>query len=80
MAAGPENDKITDKVAKDPSSKTESTASDHPTHTKDDEKHGDKVEFRHHTANPGPAIKNIDVPQEDTREDRAKRAEELNRK
>ena len=77
---------ITEKIAKDPSSKTPTTASDHPAHqntattAEDQGKVGDKVQFRDHEANPGPAIvKEVNVPQEGSREDRNKKAAELNK-
>ncbi|KFZ05066.1 hypothetical protein V501_08706 [Pseudogymnoascus sp. VKM F-4519 (FW-2642)] len=71
---------ITEQIAKEPSSKTDSTASSHPVHN-DSEPKGDPVQIRHHQANPGPAIPiDFQVQQEGTKEDRAKRAAELNKK
>lgn len=79
---------ITEKLAKDPSSKTPSTASSHPAHqntattAEDQSKVGDKVQFRDHQAAPGPAImdpKEINVQMEGTREERDKKAAELNK-
>lgn len=70
---------ITDKVAKEHGSKTESTASSHPAHN-ESEKKGDPVEFKYHQATPGPAIpKDFQAQQEGTKEDRMKRAAELNK-
>ena len=71
---------ITEQIAKDPSSKTESTtASSHPAHNNPEPK-GEQVKIQHHQANPGPAIpKDFQVQQEGTKEDRVKRAAELNK-
>ena len=79
---------ITEKIAKDPSSKTNSNASSDPLHensaapSEDQGKVGDKVQFCDHAANPGPQVadfKTVNVPQEGTREDRDKKAAELNK-
>jgi len=85
MPAGPDETdnhpkgSITDQVAKDPSSKTGSTASDHPAH-QDGAPEGDKVQFRAHEANPGPAVpKDFNIQQEGTKEERQARAQELNK-
>lgn len=85
MPAGPDetdnhpSGSITEQVAKNPTSKTESTASDHPVHG-DDNQQGDKVQFRYHEAHPGPAIpKDFNVKEEGTREERRAKAEELNK-
>ncbi len=85
MPAGPdETDRhavgaATEHVANTASSKTESNASTHPLHQKEPPK-GDKVEFRHHEANPGPAVPdNFKAAQEGTKEDRAAKAKELNK-
>jgi len=70
---------ITEQVAKNPSSNTESTASDHPNHH-DGEPKGEQVQFRHHQANPGPAIpKDFSAQEEGTKEERRKKTEELNK-
>ncbi|KAH8601202.1 hypothetical protein B0O99DRAFT_501918 [Bisporella sp. PMI_857] len=74
----PKGSNITEQVGKDPSSKTESNASSHPIHDQG-EPRGDKVEFRHFQANPGPAITQVDVPQEGTKEERRAKAQELNK-
>jgi len=68
-------------IAENASSKTESTASDHPMHRQPEPK-GEQVKFIHHQANPGPAIPQDqlkDVPQEGTRDERRARAEALNK-
>lgn len=93
MPAGPsdETDKhtsgqLTEMIAKEHSSKTESTASSHPAHKNENNpqnqgKVGDKVQFRDHTANPGPAVldaKEVNPKLEGTREDRNAKAAELN--
>jgi len=63
---------------KNASSKTDSNASDHPLHHQ--EPKGDKVEIRHHQANPGPVIPNeINAEQEGTKEERRAKAEALNK-
>jgi hypothetical protein len=73
---GPSN--ITEQVAKDPTSKTDSTASGHPHHT-DSEPKGDKVHFLHHQANPGPVIlEKFDASQEGTKEERIAKAAAMN--
>ncbi|KAI9730142.1 MAG: hypothetical protein M1818_008236 [Claussenomyces sp. TS43310] len=85
MPAGPDEQdttpagSITEQVASNPSSKTESSASDHPLH--DDAKSKDeKVNFLHHKANPGPAIpKDFSAKEEATKEERQARAQELNK-
>ncbi|KAM3075861.1 hypothetical protein ACMFMF_005209 [Clarireedia jacksonii] len=69
---------ITDQVGKTASSNTASTASDHPLH-QEDEKKGDKVEFRHHQAHPGPVVPNSMPEQEGSKEDRQARTAELNK-
>jgi len=69
----------TEQVMKNASSKTESHASSHPLHD-DGEPKGDKVQFRHHEANPGPVIsENINVQQEGTKEERRAKAEAMNK-
>jgi hypothetical protein len=69
----------TEHIAKNASSKTESTASTHPLHDQGEPK-GDKVEIRHHQANPGPAIpQDFNIQQEGTKEERAAKAQELNK-
>ena len=85
MPAGPdENDNhptgaATEDVGKNASSKTESTASDHPLHNKGEPK-GEKVEIRHHQAHPGPAIPdNFSAQQEGTKEERKAKAEAMNK-
>ncbi|KAG9242320.1 hypothetical protein BJ878DRAFT_426173 [Calycina marina] len=76
----PDTTNHTESVAANSSSKTESNASSHPLHQGDkDEKKGEEVEFRHHTANPGPQITQVDVPQEGTKEERRMKAQELNK-
>jgi hypothetical protein len=73
------NGAATDRVARDPSSKTESTASSHPIHNIGERK-GDKVEFLHHKANPGPVLPaEINAQQEGTKEERMEKAKELNK-
>jgi len=70
---------ITEHVGKNASSKTESNASTHPLHDGGEPK-GDKVEFRHHEAHPGPAIpKDFDIQQEGTKEERQAKTKELNK-
>jgi len=76
--AGPDDTNHTEHVANNASSKTESNASTHPLHDQG-EKKGDQVEFRHHQANPGPAITEVNVPQEGTKEERREKAQELNK-
>jgi len=85
MPAGPDETdnhqagSITEHVAQNASSKTESTASDHPIHG-NDKPAGDKVEFRHHEANPGPVIpKEFNIQQEGTKEERRAKAEAMNK-
>jgi hypothetical protein len=85
MPAGPEetdNHPIgagTEHVAKTASSKTESNASTHPLHDQGEPK-GEKVEIRHHEANPGPVIpEEINAQQEGTKEERRAKAEALNK-
>jgi hypothetical protein len=85
MPAGPdETDKHpaggpTEHVSKNASSKTESTASTHPLHDQGQPK-GDKVEFRHHQAQPGPVIpQDFNAQQEGTKEEREVKAKELNK-
>ena len=80
---------ITEQLAKDPSSKTPTTASDHPAHkddsaptSKDTGKVGDKVQLRDHQAAPGPPVfqpGEINANLEGTREERDKKAAELNK-
>lgn len=77
--AGPDDTNHTEHVGKNSSSKTESSASNHPLHDQE-EKKGEQVEFRHHQANPGPAITQVHVPQEGTQEERRAKAQELNNK
>lgn len=87
MPAGPEetdnhkSGSITEQVAKNPSSKTDSQASDHHHHkTEEDNKQGDQVQFRHHEANPGPAVsKDFSAQEEGTKEERRAKAEEMNK-
>jgi len=70
---------ITDKIAKSPSSKTDTTASNHPAHIAGETK-GDKVQFRAHDANPGPAVpENFNAQQEGTKQERQAKAKELNK-
>jgi hypothetical protein len=70
---------ITEHVGKNASSKTDSNASTHPIHD-DGEPKGDKVQFRHHEANPGPVLpKEINAQQEGTKEERRAKAQELNK-
>lgn len=74
---GPENS-ITDQVAQNPSSNTESTASEHQHHHEGEK--GAKASAMDHRAHPGPAIpKEFNVQQEGTKEERMKRMEELNK-
>lgn len=88
MPAGPEESGLTDHVAEHASSKTETNASDHPIHGKDEETPGDKVQFRYteetaakaHQAAPGPAVpENFSAQQEGTKEERKAKAEALNK-
>lgn len=73
------NTSMTEQVAKNPSSKTDSGASDHAAHQSEGSK-GDKVEIRHHQANPGPAIpKDFNIQEEGTKEERRAKAEEMNK-
>jgi hypothetical protein len=68
----------TERVASDASSKTESTASHH-IHNKGKGK-GDRVEFLHHKANPGPVLPaEISAQQEGTKEERMAKAKEMNK-
>ena len=86
MPSGPdethahENTSMTEQAAENASSKTDTTASDHPKH-KVEGPIGDKVDIRHHQANPGPVIhqdlKNI--PQEGSKEERRMKMEEMNK-
>ncbi|TVY60766.1 hypothetical protein LSUE1_G008431 [Lachnellula suecica] len=70
----------TEHVAKNASSKTESNASTHPLHGQGEPK-GDKVEFIHHQAQPGPAVpKDFNAQEEGTKEERKAKAEALNKK
>lgn len=85
MPAGPdETDNhatgaATEHVAKTASSKTESNASTHPIHDQGPPK-GDKVEFRHYEAQPGPAIpQDFSAQQEGTKEERQAKAQALNK-
>lgn len=85
MPAGPdETDNhatgaATEHTAANASSKTESNASTHPLHGKEEPK-GDKVEFIHHQANPGPAVpQDFSAQQEGTKEERRAKAEAMNK-
>ncbi|KAL5317341.1 hypothetical protein ACEPPN_014436 [Leptodophora sp. 'Broadleaf-Isolate-01'] len=85
MPAGPdETDNhqtgaATEHTAKHASSKTESNASTQSLHDQGEVK-GDKVEFIHHQAQPGPAVpKEFNVEQEGTKEERAAKTKELNK-
>lgn len=85
MPAGPdETDNhapgaATEHVAKNASSKTESSASTHLLHNEGGSK-GDKVEIRHHQANPGPVLhEDLSAQQEGTKEERRARAQEMNK-
>ncbi|KAF8859393.1 hypothetical protein BDZ45DRAFT_714117 [Acephala macrosclerotiorum] len=85
MPAGPEETDnhptgaATEHVMKNASSKTDSNASDHPLHDQGPPK-GDKVEFRHHEAQPGPAIpQDFSAQQEGTKEERQANAQALNK-
>jgi len=85
MPAGPDETdnhvagSITEHIGKNASSKTESTASTHPLHNEGEPK-GDKVEFRYHQANPGPALPSeINAEQEGTKEERRAKAQEMNK-
>lgn len=69
----------TESVARNSSSKTESTASSHPIHDRGEPK-GDKVDIRYHQANPGPVLPaEINVQQEGTKEERMAKAKEMNK-
>lgn len=85
MPAGPEETynhaagAATEHVAKNASSKTDSNASDHPLHGKGETK-GEKVDIRHHQANPGPAIpQDFNAQEEGTKAERKAKAEALNK-
>lgn len=85
MPAGPDETdnhpagSITEHVGKNASSKTESNASTHPIHHGGEPK-GDKVEFRHHQANPGPVLHDdLSAQQEGTKEERRAKAQEMNK-
>jgi len=65
-------------VADNASSKTDSNASTHPLHGKETPK-GEQVQFRHHEANPGPAITKDLPQQEGTKEERRAKADALNK-
>jgi hypothetical protein len=70
---------ITDQIAKNPSSNTESTASDHQLH--DEKEEGETALYEHHKAHPGP----VDPKDKSVFETKAspeeltKRAQELNK-
>jgi hypothetical protein len=79
MPAGSDKGAVSEHAARDTSSKTESTASNHPIHNSG-EPHRDKAEFRHHQANPGPVLPaEINAKQEGTKEERMAKAKELNK-
>ena len=85
MPAGPDETyqhkagEATEHTAQHASSKTESNASTHPLHDTSPPK-GEQVQFRHHEANPGPAIpKEFNVQEEGTKEERKAKAESLNK-
>jgi hypothetical protein len=85
MPAGPDetdnhaSGAATEHVMKNSSSKTDNNASTHPIHDQGEPK-GDKVEFRHHEAHPGPAIpKDFSAQEEGTKEERKAKAEALNK-
>lgn len=69
---------ITEMIAKNPSSNTDSTASDHPAHKEDESV---KAQAKHFQATPGPAIpQNMgDVGEPASKEELRARAEELNK-
>jgi hypothetical protein len=70
---------ITDELARQHSSKTESTASGHPVHTQPERK-GEPVQFQYHKATPGPVIpQDFTAQEEGTKEERRRRGEELNK-
>lgn len=84
MPAGPDEthnhaaNEVHDSVASNPSSKTDSTASDHPLH-KGEEVKGEQVQFKHHKATPGPAVpKDFNAQEEGTKEERLNKAKEMN--
>ncbi|CAD6445602.1 3d649c92-c58a-486e-8c11-a89624eaf3d4 [Sclerotinia trifoliorum] len=68
----------TEHVMKNSSSKTDSHASDHPIHDQGEVK-ADKVQFRHHEANPGPVIPESMPEQEGSKADRQAKAAALNK-
>ncbi|KAH8684561.1 hypothetical protein BGZ60DRAFT_397835 [Tricladium varicosporioides] len=69
----------TEHVMKAGSSKTDSNASTHPLHYQGPPK-GEKVEIRHHQANPGPAFpEDFEAKEEGTKEERRARAKALNK-
>ena len=70
---------VTEHVMKNSTSKTDDNASDHPLHGQGPPK-GDKVEFLHHQAQPGPAVpKHFHAQEEGTKEERQAKANELNK-
>ncbi|KAG4026696.1 hypothetical protein MFRU_037g00090 [Monilinia fructicola] len=84
MPAGPDEThhhaagEITEHVMKNSSSKTDNNASDHPLHNPGEVK-GEKVQFRHHEANPGPVIPNSIPEQEGSKADREAKTAALNK-
>ncbi|KAI9753392.1 MAG: hypothetical protein M1815_006246 [Lichina confinis] len=70
---------ITDQVAKNPSSTTESSASDHPAHQGDDSSGKVRATAEHFKAAPGPALPQDDIGQPASKEELRARAEELNK-
>ncbi|KAI9817499.1 MAG: hypothetical protein M1827_001109 [Pycnora praestabilis] len=70
---------ITEMIAKNPSSNTNSTASDHHTHK--DDTSGGKAQASDFQATPGPAIPHTmeDMPPKASKEELKARAEELNK-
>lgn len=70
---------ITDQIAKNPSSNTDSTASDHAAHQSDDTSGKENPSVKHFQATPGPAIPEGDIGQPASKEELWARAEELNK-
>ncbi|KAF7954660.1 hypothetical protein EAE96_005779 [Botrytis aclada] len=84
MPAGPDEThhhkagEVTEHVMKNSSSKTDNNASDHPLHDQGEVK-GEKVQFRHHEANPGPVVPQSMPEQEGSKADREAKTASLNK-
>ncbi|KAM0308348.1 hypothetical protein ACHAO8_010081 [Botrytis cinerea] len=83
MPAGPDEThhhkagEATEHVMKNSSSKTDNNASDHPLHNQGEVK-GEKAQFRHHEANPGPVVPQSMPEQEGSKADREAKTASLN--